>query len=389
MTAAHGTDPDGGLVEGTTRLFPPPARSSTGRGPAARDAEAPFYNPAMGLNRDLSVLLLQAEAAARGRELDVADVLAGTGARSLRLANEVDAPLVVHANDADPKALAALERGRTANTIPSDRLQVIEGPAHAFLAGRRFDAVDVDPFGSPAPFVDAAVRATRHDGLVCLTATDTGALCGTYPKACRRRYGAEPLHRPAWRAEAGLRILQAAVVRAAGRFDRSAAPVFAVAEGHWMRVVMRIRDSRRGADAAARSLGWVQEDPATGGAVLRDASGPRGEVGGPLWTGPLHDRGLVASMRDAAADRVLAAGDAVTRLLDRFVAEADAPPFWVPLPGLAKRLGWTEAPRRDALMAALEDAGFHATRTHLDPQGIRTDADAEGLRQVGPVQSKT
>lgn len=384
-----------GIVEGATRIFPSGPRTGTepgpgpSRGPVRRERGTPFYNPAMGPNRDLSVLLLEAFARARGREVDVADVLAGTGARTLRIAREADADLVVHANDADPKAVAALQKGATVNRVPAGRLRVSEGPAHAFLAQRRFDAVDVDPFGSPAPFLDAAVRATRHDGLVCLTATDTGALCGTYPKACRRRYGAEPLHAPPWRAEVGLRILQGAVVRAAGRLDRAAEPVLAVAQGHWMRVVLRMRDSRQGADRAVGRLGYVREDAATGDGTVVDASGPRGAVGGPLWLGPLHDAGTVAAMQDRAPAHDLARPTEVERLLAHVKEEAEAPPFWVPLPGLATRLGLGEAPRRDPFMTALRDAGFQATRTHLDPQGIRTDATADDLRQVGTVQTMT
>jgi len=50
-------------------------------GPGARAKGQPFYNPGMALNRDLSVLLVEAFARAKGREIDVCDALAGTGAR--------------------------------------------------------------------------------------------------------------------------------------------------------------------------------------------------------------------------------------------------------------------------------------------------------------------
>src|SRR5688500_7280579 len=214
-----------GILEGATRLFPPANNlGKPARAPGTKAKGLPFYNPGMALNRDLSVLLVEAHARATGREVDVLDALAGTGARSVRLAHEVQAPVVVHANDGDPAAVDAVRRAAAANGVPAARLAVTEGDAYVRMASRRFDVVDLDPYGSPMPFVDAAIHAVRHGGLVCATATDTGALAGAFPKACRRRYDAHHgLNGAPWRSEVGLRILGGALVRSAARFDRSAA----------------------------------------------------------------------------------------------------------------------------------------------------------------------
>ncbi|HET6398431.1 MAG TPA: hypothetical protein VFH47_02625, partial [Candidatus Thermoplasmatota archaeon] len=178
------------IQEGLTRIAAGAQNAGNAdRTPGARTEGLGFYNPGMALNRDLSVLLVEAEAKRRGRQIDVADALAGTGARSLRLANEVAADLIVHANDAHPPAVDAIRQGRSGLADPA-RLEVREGDAHAFLASRRFDVIDLDPCGSPMPFLDAAVRATRPGGLLLATATDTGALAGAFARVCRRRYDA-------------------------------------------------------------------------------------------------------------------------------------------------------------------------------------------------------
>lgn len=366
--------------EGATHIVVPDPDPDH-RGPLARDPEAPFWNPDMALNRDLSVLLVAAYAARRGRDIDVADVLAGAGARSLRIACEVPADLVVHANDADPRAVAAIEAGIEANRIPRHRVRSTNLSAHALLASRRFDVVDVDPYGSPAPFLDAALRATRHDGLLCLTATDTGALAGTYPRVCRRRYGAMPLHLAPWRQEVGLRILLRAAVAAAGRFDRAATPVLSVARGHWMRVVVRVEDGRKGADAARRQTGWVSLGEAGLARLHEDPRtiGPGDAYGGPLWLGPLHDATTLRQMQAAAAGRSLH-DPATIPLLDLLLQEAALPPFWLDQGRLQARFG--DSPPRDALIHALRSAGFRAGRTHMDPQGIRTDAHLESLQNL-------
>lgn len=369
-----------GIVEGATRLFPPATNlAKTVRQPGAREKGQPFYNPGMALNRDLSVLLVEAEAARAGREIDVADALAGTGARSLRLAHEVDGRLVVHANDADPRAAAAARRGAKANAIPAKRFRLTREDAHAFLATQRFDVVDLDPCGSPMPFVDAAVRATRAGGLLCATATDTAALAGTFSRVTRRRYDAQhALHAMPWRSEVGLRILAGALVRAAARFDRTAQPILSVSHGHWMRLVVRIDDGKQDADLALKRLGnAVATDSGSGAFFERDVRGAPAWAG-PLWTGPLHDAATVHAMRDAASNKVLACPRETPALLQLLEREAEAPAFWVSPDQLQKTLG--APPKRDILIERLRAAGLKAERTHLDPQGIRTDASLAALR---------
>jgi len=45
-----------------------------------------FYNPVMKLNRDMTVLLLNS---AENKQMQIADIMAGTGVRSIRLINEL------------------------------------------------------------------------------------------------------------------------------------------------------------------------------------------------------------------------------------------------------------------------------------------------------------
>lgn len=369
------------VTEGATRLpIHDDQLSGSEAGPGTHDRERPFYNPAMVVNRDLSMLVVEAWAKHRGRELDVADVLAGAGARSLRLANEVQAPIIVHANDGDPNAIDRIHEGRASLGIEEERLQTTRGAAHAFLAARRYDIIDIDPFGSPMPLLDAAMRAVRHDGLLCITATDTAALSGTYPRVARRRYGAwHGLHKMPWRSEVGLRILSAAVVRSAGRHDRAARPVLSVCAGHWMRVVMHVTDGRAASDKAAKALGevWATEGDL---AAMGDRA-PAGDYAGPIDTRPLHDPTLLTALQPEA--------HAIDRRTEALVAdlqaEAEAPAFWASMPHLRRAIG-RDLPKRNALMQAMRDAGFSATRTHLDPEGIRTDA---GFSEIVPLVPAT
>ena len=49
--------------------------------------------------------------------------------------------------------------------------------------GSRVDVVDLDPYGTAAPFIDAAVQSVNDSGLLCVTCTDLSVLATTnYPE---------------------------------------------------------------------------------------------------------------------------------------------------------------------------------------------------------------
>ena len=48
----------------------------------------------------------------------------------------------------------------------------------------RFAVIDLDPYGSPTPFLDAAVQSVADGGLLCVTCTDMAVLCGQYSSLC-------------------------------------------------------------------------------------------------------------------------------------------------------------------------------------------------------------
>jgi tRNA G26 N,N-dimethylase Trm1 len=58
----------------------------------------------------------------------------------------------------------------------------------------RVDVVDLDPYGTATPFIDAAIQAIASDGLLCVTCTDMSVLAGIgYPEKCFANYGGSPV----------------------------------------------------------------------------------------------------------------------------------------------------------------------------------------------------
>ena len=81
---------------------------------------------------------------------------------------------------------------------------------HSYLLWQAYDAVDLDPYGSPTQLLDSAVQAVAEGGLLLVTATDMAVLCGNNGEACWGKYGSYPLHR-SYCHEMALRILLAAI----------------------------------------------------------------------------------------------------------------------------------------------------------------------------------
>jgi tRNA (guanine26-N2/guanine27-N2)-dimethyltransferase len=54
--------------------------------------------------------------------------------------------------------------------------------------------VDLDPYGCPSPFLDAAVQCVSDGGVLLVTCTDMAVLAGNCPETCYSKYGAISLH---------------------------------------------------------------------------------------------------------------------------------------------------------------------------------------------------
>lgn len=53
--------------------------------------------------------------------------------------------------------------------------------------------IDLDPYGTAAPYLDGAVQAVKSGGLLCITCTDMRVLSGGQADLCYSRYAAMPM----------------------------------------------------------------------------------------------------------------------------------------------------------------------------------------------------
>ena len=141
-----------------------------------------FYNPIQEFNRDLSIAAMNTYSAMNGgKKLRVLEALAASGIRSMRYALELENCAEVVANDFDKKAAELIETNIKLNKVEGlVKANCDDAVAYMSSASRKnnFDCIDLDPYGTPANFLDSAVRCIKNGGLLLVTATDAGVLCG-------------------------------------------------------------------------------------------------------------------------------------------------------------------------------------------------------------------
>lgn len=368
------------IKEGSARLLIPVAE---------RIYDAPvFYNPVMALNRDISVLVAKVAGPQR-----VLDALSATGVRGIRYLLETSAQ-EVWMNDINEKAFALIMKnleinsgklekasnGRAFFDVLGKKAVVNLGDANYLMAEkfRYFDFLDLDPFGSPVEFLDTALRSVKRRGILGVTATDTGVLCGAYKNACLRKYLAKPI-RGELCHEAGLRILIGTVVRYAVKYDLGVEVLLAYYRDHYFRVFLRLKSGARKADESLSNLGYLWQEKNGKFEYSREFLPSKQSAYGPLWLGPLKDEELLEKMLKEAETSELAAKKTV-EFLQLLFKELDVP-FHYDTHSIARRNG-LEVKKLAAIIEDLTERGYKATRTHFSPTAIKTNAPFEVLLEV-------
>lgn len=343
-----------------------------------------FYNPVMEFNRDLSVASLQAyiDLYSPSRGVTVVEPLTATGVRAVRYALEVNGVEEVIAGDIDAKAVELAVENVRLNRVEG-KVRVVRADANSLMYRLRYEdpkpvlAVDLDPYGSPAPFLRAAIALVGHRGLLAMTATDLAVLGVSKREAAFRRYHVTGGPTPQSK-EVAARVLAGFTARLAAEHDKHVKPLLVYYSDHYIRAYFLVE---RGAGRADRSLseniGYLTYCKDLGYAVM-NASCPqpsRQTIVEPLWVGPLFDEHFIQQVR-RYLDKMsfLNTRERGVKLLELISQEVElSNSVHQRVDALCSSLR-INMPRIDALMDELRSRGFRATRTHFSLIGVRTDA---------------
>lgn len=338
-----------------------------------------FYRPAAQVVRDLGILAAAIDQSDTG-SLRVLDAMAGCGVRSLRYWLESGGNWV-WTNEGNPEISAILHQN-LGDAIEAGECLVTHQNANRifFDCHNRqdyYEFVDVDSFGSPESYLDTPLWATKFGGLVYFTSTDGRTVGGRSPGKSLSVYGAYARSHPAIQ-EQGLRLMIGGVQQQAARQGWGIQPVFSLFTGETYRVMLRLVATRL---LTAQNYGFLGYCHHCGnfqtvswrqlGRVVCFYDQKPLVLSGPMWLGALHDYHQLGRLKSLAQEwgwlkRV--------QLLSLMEAEADLPPYFYPLAEIGRR-GGMDIPMRSRLIQALQQGGYRATPTHINPQAIKTDAD--------------
>ncbi|MEM2944443.1 MAG: tRNA (guanine(10)-N(2))-dimethyltransferase [Methanomassiliicoccales archaeon] len=343
------------IIEGSTRILVP--RDHSVRGPGKRVDV--FYNRQNAFNRDISVMFFSAL-----RFCGVAlDGLAGTGVRAIRISNELNVDFEFIINDVNRLAFEFIKANIKLNRL--DNCIASNSDVRTLLFEKGFDYIDLDPFGSPVFYIDAAIQNCHREGILAITATDTAVLAGTHTRKCMRRYGAHSI-RCSFGHELALRILIGFLAREAAKFDRGILPLLCFYADHYLRVHLRLLDGAGNADDSLKQLGFIYFNHISKERSLT----PRddGVKIGPLWMGNLFDKDL---LRNMTIFETLACKKRCSKYLEIWKNELDTPPFFYDINELASVLKVSPPP----LAVVFEKLSKHGrvSKTHFSPRGLKCD----------------
>jgi tRNA (guanine26-N2/guanine27-N2)-dimethyltransferase len=352
-----------------------------------------FYNPVMEFNRDITVLAFQAYQRMVNREISICDPLTSQGIRGLRFAAEIEGVKKVLISDINERAYKLAKHNVVLNGL-GDKISVKHKDANAVLScnaspKKRFDVVDVDPFGTPAPYLDSALRAIRNKGLLASTATDLAPLCGVHAKACVRKYGGRPL-RTEYCHELAVRLLIGCTATLAAKHDIGIMVLFSHSSEHYIRVYTQIAYGAKKADESIKTLGYIlhcfncyhRETTRHPFSNLQcPECGSKMDWAGPLWLGNIFDQTFIESMVRENRSVAFKNSARITKLFNLTKDEVSAPITYFVVDKISGKLGLPSISIQ-AFIDTIRKNGFQAVPTHFNTRGIRTNAPALTMQKL-------
>ncbi|MCC7576251.1 MAG: tRNA (guanine(10)-N(2))-dimethyltransferase [Methanomethylovorans sp.] len=374
------------IQEGCTRALVPLVPDG---GQLSISSASVFYNPEMELNRDLSVASIAAysELMSSRRHLELTDItyvdaLSASGIRGLRIAKEVGVNVTL--NDWSEEAYNLIRENTALNDL-TNKVRTCLGNANVLLHKERYDIVDIDPFGSPTTYLDAASSSAIN--MLAVTATDTAPLCGAHLNSGIRKYSAVPLN-VEYHSEMGLRILLGMIARDLARHEKAMHPLFCHATRHYVRTYLEVKKGANNTDKCLKYLGFIAHCTKCAARSVHyglavhipekcKVCGDNISIAGPLWLGPLHNREFCDSVLIQLTKRELGKKEHALKIVELCRNELDIPTFY-DQHLLTKKLGISAMPMKE-LLKELKANGFKASRTHFSGTSFKTNAGLEGI----------
>lgn len=242
-----------------------------------RKTDKAFYNPAQEINRDISVMAINAFlefSKFKESNLCIFECMSATGLRGIRYAKEITPKCTIFMNDIDRDAVDTIKDNLRTNEIEFNavndhrnrcliekleestgerqygsscakrgdlnRVLLLNSDCNAIMANNNlfFHVIDVDPFGHFTKNLPFVFKSIKGNGLVCLTATDTAVLCTNRSK-CARKYDVL-IRKVPYYGEMALRAALSTAARVAALYDCGIVPLLSLSVDFYVRLFVRV-----------------------------------------------------------------------------------------------------------------------------------------------------
>jgi tRNA (guanine26-N2/guanine27-N2)-dimethyltransferase len=379
----------------------------------------------------------------------ILDALSATGLRALRYAKEIPFATSITSNDMSAKAVESIKLNVKHNKL-EDTIKPNTGNAIAYMYSycdkKGYDVIDLDPYGTAAPFIDSAIQAINDDGLLCVTCTDSAIFASHgYLEKTYSQYGGLPFKGESCH-EGGLRLILHAIASSAGRYGMAIEPLLSLSIDYYIRVFVRVRKAPTDVKLLAGKTmivyscdngcgAWTTQYLARNKVTKNKkgdpfykhgfAAGPttdehcrhcgtKTHLVGPMYGGPLHNVGFIErvlaqlnevdretyptmdrieGMLRTAQEEVTfgvkesnSDADKKTRVLDSLIPKADPAEIdhhpFFFTPSSVSKIVHCSAPPLAAVRGALRHAGFRVAMSHCKPGSIKTDASWQDIWHI-------
>ncbi len=352
------------------------------------DSKNTFYNPEMRFCRSFFSLAI----GAIDEKLNVLDAFCASGIRGIRYAKENKNVQGITFLDVSKNAIARTKKNAKTNKIKNiGNSSFVCNRIEKFCSDfSHFDFVEIDPFGTPVPYLNDVTRAQsdKKEWYLSVTATDTAVLCGPQANACLKNYHSKSLNNE-FTHEVGTRILIKRVAEAAVEYNFGIVPLISLSDRHYIKLLLKLVKSGNVADETVHKLGYVSycnkcSWRSYGKRMKNSCENCKAETdfGGQLWLGELHDAKLLKKMLELNEKRNYTNAKEIEKKVNSLIGEVGMPAFYYDIHVLCKRYRAKGVPKIEDLLKQLEARGFKSRRTHFSDVSIKTDAGMKALKQA-------
>ncbi len=356
------------IEEGKAKVFIPDPKEYEKNGKFDPSWAPVFYNPRMIFNRDVSVIAVSVIS-----PKSVVDALSASGIRGIRYYLE-SSPAIqeIIFNDKSKTSVDLISKNVEKNGVKIAK--ITNRDANSLLYEITADYIDIDPFGSPSPFILSSINAVKHNGYVAYTATDLAPLEGSAKKSCKRKYDVNN-SKLSFSKEVGIRVLISKIVREAAILEKAVEPLFAFYNDYYYRVILKVIRGARRADESLEKLGYFYECDKCGfSGYSKDLiekcprCGNKLKTSGPVWLGKINDEDFINKMINSLQKfSYLENFEKISILLHKILHETKYPPGYYNLEFISSKYK-INIPPREKMIECLGEA----SQTHFSAKGIKT-----------------